>query len=182
MFEQIRTLIRTAAFQTAAIIVGGTILGTVVNGAAPWSIALIGEQRVLAQADDSALTALRRHETSGDTSGINEPLSVTLSQARQLWTSGASIFVDARPPYEYSDGFIPGAVNIPYEEIEYYRSEIAALPKDSVIVIYCAGESCDLSVHLGDALAEDGFTRVRVFFGGWVEWVKAEYDVDEGGN
>jgi len=32
-----------------------------------------------------------------------------------------------------------------------------------------------LSIHLGHELARRGFARVRVFFGGWIEWAKAGY-------
>lgn len=160
------------------VVLFGSIVGLGANAVAPWGIAWVAEPRILAAASDSMI--VHGGAMPGETPGRRtaEPLSITLAQAKALFDLGAAVFVDARPPYEYGEAHIPHAINIPWEEIEYYRDEIGRLPRDSTIVIYCAGESCDLSVHLGDYLAERSFTRVRVSFGGWLEWVSAGYPVE----
>ncbi len=175
-------LVRHAVRQAALIALVGGLLGVVANSLAPWRIAWAGERRQLAAATDSMLRdSWNARDAHSDTTGA-QPLSVSLDQAKRLWDAGDAVFVDARPPYEFGDGYIPRAINIPYEEIEYYGAEIAELPQDEILVVYCAGESCDLSIHLGDALVERGFARVRVFFGGWNEWKQAGYPIERPGS
>jgi rhodanese-related sulfurtransferase len=44
------------------------------------------------------------------------------------------VIVDVRPPEEFNQGAIPGAVNIPFEKM---KKEQADLPKDKEIITYC---------------------------------------------
>ncbi len=61
---------------------------------------------------------------SGDTTG---------SEARALVEQGAQL-VDVRTPAEFAEGHVPGAVNIPVDEIERRAGEIE---KDEPVVLYC---------------------------------------------
>ncbi len=45
------------------------------------------------------------------------------------------LLVDLRAGEEYGKGHLKGAVNIPYEELEYRYAE---LPKDRLLVFYCS--------------------------------------------
>jgi len=170
-------MLRRALRQAVLLVALGAILGTAANLFAPWRIPWIARQTVLEAASDSLLLGSLPAARPGE--GVAKPLSITLPQAKALFDRRAAIFVDARPPYEYDEGHIAGAVNIPWEEIEYYETDIAQLPRDSTVVVYCAGKSCDLSQHLGDELATRGFRKVRVFFGGWVGWNNAKYPVEK---
>lgn len=174
-------LLKKAVLQAALIVAAGTILGIAANAIAPWGIPWIGKERVLSPATDALLFTDRMPwlEAAGDVTPGPEPLSITLEQAKLLWDRGESVFIDSRPPYEYAEGHISGAINIPYDEIDYYRSEIAALSKDAILVIYCDAAGCDLSVFLGDELAKRGFQRVHVMLGGWLSWLEAGYPIAE---
>jgi rhodanese-related sulfurtransferase len=169
--------------QAVIIVVLGAGLGVAANVVAPWRIDWIAEKPTLRAAGDSQLiesliTPAEQAREPESEHAVVEPLSVTLEQAKRLWDDNAALFIDTRPPYEMPRGTIPGARNIPYDEIDYYRDVIAALPRDSIYVIYCDAASCDLSIHLGEEFAKAGFTRVRVFSGGWDEWVDAGYPVE----
>jgi rhodanese-related sulfurtransferase len=166
------TIVTLAARQEIALILVGGLLGVAVNGVAPWAIPWSVQPRVVASAPDSLLTSRAVVDASQA-----EPLSITLAQAKLLHDQQRAIFVDSRPPYEYKDGSIPGAVNIPYDEVEFYTVEIDRLPRDSTIAIYCSGGECDLSILLGDHLAARGFANIRIFFGGWTQWEAAGYEV-----
>jgi len=166
-----------AVKQAIVVALLGASLGVIANVLAPWRIAWVAQCRTLPAAPDSLLVApygSPRNEARGRV----EPLSITLGQAKALFDRRRAIFLDARPPYEYAVAHIPGAVNIPWEEIEYYAAQVERMPTDTTVILYCAGESCDLSIHLGDHLAQRGFTRVRVFFGGWLAWTDAGYPVE----
>lgn len=83
-------------------------------------------------------------------------------------------FLDSRSAELFSEGHIPGALNLPYEQLEeYYEKVVPDLEKEKLIVIYCDNEDCLLSAELADALLAEGFRRIAVFEGGWDEWVES---------
>ena len=76
------------------------------------------------------------------------------------------IILDARRPDEYAEGHIPGAINIPNEEIG--TAEIAELPdKSQMILVYC--RSGRRSKEAAGKLAKLGYTNI-VEFGGILDW------------
>ena len=76
------------------------------------------------------------------------------------------IILDVRRPDEYAEGHIPGAINIPNEEIG--TGEIATLPdKSQLILVYC--RSGRRSKEAAGKLAKLGYTSI-VEFGGILDW------------
>ena len=72
------------------------------------------------------------------------------------------IILDARSPDEYAEGHIPGAINVPNEEIG--TAEIAKLPsKSQLILVYC--RSGRRSKEASEKLVKLGYTNI-VEFGG----------------
>jgi rhodanese-related sulfurtransferase len=94
-------------------------------------------------------------------------------QARDLWENRTAQFIDARAPGLFAAGHIPYAVNIPLGETDKEgligRS---SLDRAKPAVVYCDGASCLDSLHLAQWLsAHRAFTDIRVYSGGWQEWV-----------
>jgi rhodanese-related sulfurtransferase len=76
------------------------------------------------------------------------------------------IILDVRRPDEYSEGHIPGAINVPNEEIG--TAEIAALPdKSQLIFVYC--RSGRRSKEAAEKLVALGYTNI-VEFGGILDY------------
>ena len=76
------------------------------------------------------------------------------------------IILDVRRPDEYSEGHIPGAINVPNEEIS--TAEIAELPdKAQLILVYC--RSGRRSKEASEKLVKLGYTNI-VEFGGILDW------------
>ena len=76
------------------------------------------------------------------------------------------IILDVRTAQEFSDGHIPGAINIPNEIIG--SEEIPELPdKDQLILVYC--RSGNRSKQASDKLVALGYTNI-VEFGGINSW------------
>ena len=72
------------------------------------------------------------------------------------------IILDVRRPDEYAEGHIPGAINVPNEEIG--TTEIAELPdKSQMILVYC--RSGRRSKEASEKLVKLGYTNI-VEFGG----------------
>lgn len=75
--------------------------------------------------------------------------------------------IDVRDVESFADGHIPGAVNIPYEEIE---KRFRAVPKDKIIVVYCWSAECMLAPRSALKLSQlEIFPRIMRT--GWEEWV-----------
>ena len=76
------------------------------------------------------------------------------------------IILDVRRPDEFSEGHIPGAINVPNEEIG--TAEIAELPnKSQMILVYC--RSGRRSKEASEKLVKLGYTNI-VEFGGILDW------------
>ena len=76
------------------------------------------------------------------------------------------IILDVRRPDEYAKGHIPGAINVPNEEIG--TAEIAELPdKSQLILVYC--RSGRRSKEASEKLVRLGYTNI-VEFGGILDY------------
>ena len=92
---------------------------------------------------------------------------IDMDQAISLMeTESDYIIVDVRTLAEYNERHIPGAVNIPNENIG--SEEITELPdKQQLILVYC--RSGNRSKQAAQKLADMGYTNV-VEFGGINDW------------
>jgi rhodanese-related sulfurtransferase len=108
---------------------------------------------------------------------FTEPKAIKLDQAYVLFKKGIT-FVDARDESDYLAGHIKNSINIPFDDFDNHKQKLDQLPKEKPLVIYCAGTECDLSILLGNLLFEMGYKKIYVFFGGWVDWSKAKYPVE----
>lgn len=127
----------------------------------------------------SGLAIFSPHPKLRNGADVFEPTQIDLKEAFSLFSSGA-VFLDAREPDEYYLGHIYGSKNLPYEELDKYSSILDSLPKDIVVVTYCDGQGCDLSIHLAQELLKRGFRKVYAFYAGWNAWTNVDYPVDVG--
>ena len=97
------------------------------------------------------------------------PPTMTQAQLLEQQAKRAErLFVlDVRTPEEFAQGHVPGAVNVPLDQL---GARLAAVPRDREVVIYCrTGRRSQLAA---DLLAANGYTRLRHLEGdmqGWVE-------------
>jgi rhodanese-related sulfurtransferase len=112
---------------------------------------------------------------------VPRPLQIQLSRVKEFFDAKQATFVDAREPSEYAQGHIPGAIDLPYDEVVTDPARLESLdPHGRPIIVYCGGGTCELSMNLGFALVNAGKTKVLVFMGGWPEWSGAGYPVVTG--
>lgn len=75
--------------------------------------------------------------------------------ARKLIASGA-VVIDVRTPAEFASGHVPGARNIPHDEIEKRLAEVG--PADAPVVLYCrSGRRSGIAAQ---ALREKGYLKL----------------------
>ena len=98
---------------------------------------------------------------------------ITAEEAKKIMYSGEEhIILDTREQDEFDEGHIPGAILIPYTEIENKAEEM--LPdKDKLILVYC--RSGRRSKIAAESLAKLGYTNVKEF-GGIIDW---PYEVEK---
>nr|WP_277401601.1 metalloregulator ArsR/SmtB family transcription factor [Achromobacter xylosoxidans] len=87
---------------------------------------------------------------------------------------GAVTLIDVRPEQEFQLGHLPGALNIPMEQLE---KEFSRLPKNQTIVAYCRGPYCVLSFEAVEWLRGRGY-KVRRLAEGFPEWKAAGLTVE----
>lgn len=75
----------------------------------------------------------------------------------------------------YQDCHIKGAINVPVDELKNYAKK---LDKDQEIVVYCARYECPVSKQAYHILKDLGFTHVKAYEGGIVEWFQLGYPVE----
>lgn len=117
------------------------------------------------------------------TAAEGDPSFIGINEAQMEHAAGGVLFIDARNPEEFECGTIPGSVNVPFEylpegDLAPYFDSVLAVPKDHPLIVFCSGEECDLSLHLGRNLQLVGYSRIAVFFGGSREWEKFQLEVE----
>jgi rhodanese-related sulfurtransferase/DNA-binding transcriptional ArsR family regulator len=99
------------------------------------------------------------------------------SELLDMVKKGEAMVIDVRPGIEYDAGHIPGAVNIPVEELQKHLRE---LPRDQRIIAYCRGPYCMLAFEAVERLRQHGFDARRLE-DGFPEWKAEHLPVDERG-
>jgi rhodanese-related sulfurtransferase/DNA-binding transcriptional ArsR family regulator len=87
---------------------------------------------------------------------------------------GLVTVVDVRPPHEFAQGHIAGALNIPLDQLTRRLNE---LPRDREIVAYCRGPWCVLSFEAVARLRKAGIAARRLE-DGLPEWRRAGLPVE----
>ena len=127
------------------------------------------------------LTACGDATSIGIVGGADEPTSIIIAEkgekamyeqitpqeAKKIMDSGEEhIVLDTREQNEFDAGHIPGAILIPYTEIDNKAEEM--LPdKNKLILVYC--RSGRRSKIASEALSKLGYTNVKEF-GGIIDW------------
>ncbi|MGB9893700.1 MAG: rhodanese-like domain-containing protein [Candidatus Saccharicenans sp.] len=105
---------------------------------------------------------------------------ITLAETEDLWSNQQAVIVDSRPAFEFKGGHIPGAISVPLEEVKKgNNSLLEKIPRGRLLVIYCEGGDCLTSLNLAKILHDHGFPELRVFSGGWEEWVASGLPVEK---
>ena len=80
--------------------------------------------------------------------------------------------IEALPKKYFEAGHLPGAINIPHDEIAAHAA--SRLPdKEATIIVYCANTACQNSGIGAQALIEAGYQRVKEYVEGKQDWQEA---------
>jgi rhodanese-related sulfurtransferase/DNA-binding transcriptional ArsR family regulator len=102
-----------------------------------------------------------------------EPVSLAELAART--DAGDLVILDVRPPEEFNSAHIPGAINIPLDQL---ASRLTDLPKDTHIVAYCRHRYCVLAPQAVRLLRDHQY-NARPLDGGIPEWRQAGFKLSQ---
>ena len=154
--------------QLLLLLLVSVVLSLGVNAISPHGIDLIGKYRDLSNSEGPV---------PPPTAQEDDPPFIEINVAQMEHAAGQALFVDARNPEEFECGTIPGSINVPFEalpegDLAPYFDSVLAVPKDRMLIVFCSGEECDLSLHLARNLKLQNYTNLAIFFGGAREWEK----------
>lgn len=80
------------------------------------------------------------------------------------------VLVDTMAEMYYRHSHLPGAINLPVNEVRERAAEL--LPdRDADIVVYCIDPPCEASGEAARELAAMGYRNVRHYEGGKKDWI-----------
>jgi len=137
-----------------------------------------GAVKVIAPLHERALAEEDSIEKTSGKKEVPEYRIVSLVQFKRLLQEHRGILIDARESEDYQRGHIKGARSIPDLEADKHFGELAPLPRDTLVLIYCSNAECPLGRALAHFMSIMSFTNLLLFDDGWDGWVSAGMPVD----
>ena len=144
------------------IVLTASCIGLINNAISPTGVSFIREKKSLAQADESDFLISDEKDY--------QVKAVPIDKVIEFFESEKALFVDARDQWEFSDGHIKNAVNLPSYMFEEEFPKFEQTPKDELLIIYCDDPDCGMSKKLALDLVKKGYKRVFIFEEGWRAW------------
>ena len=97
---------------------------------------------------------------------------ISLAVALEMFHSSDAVFVDARPRADYMRGHIPGAVSIPFGQLDgHFLQLVQLIESGEALVVYCSNRICDDALLLAGEIKTLGGEAV-LFIDGYDSWLK----------
>lgn len=84
----------------------------------------------------------------------------------------ATVVVEALGPTYFNDAHIPGARNLPHDQVDELADAVIG-DRDAFVVVYCANTPCPNSAVAARRLLELGYTDVHEYVEGKEDWAEA---------
>jgi rhodanese-related sulfurtransferase len=186
---------KKAIKQSLIILLIAVVLGLVANFINPDGIALVMDtEKYSTDVVENPTGEANTNQENIDLSNPNvpptnqkskneAPVKISGDFAKQLFDRKA-VFVDGRPAEEFAVEHIPGAINIPYVEIatktpEEKKQLVKDINPNAVVVTYCSGKKCDISIDVAYELFDLGYTSVNIYLGGLEEWKEKGFPTEK---
>jgi rhodanese-related sulfurtransferase len=104
---------------------------------------------------------------------------ISRTELQRLIGSSNFKLLEALPENYYNDGHLPGALNLPHDEVDALAPTL--LPdKAAPVVVYCASSTCQNSDIAANRLVKLGYSNVRTYHEGKQDWVEAGLSLESG--
>jgi rhodanese-related sulfurtransferase len=103
-----------------------------------------------------------------------EPFTrISVEEAKAMIDDGDVQVIDSREPWEWAEGHVPGALNIPHMATLPRNADLA---RDKPIIFIC--KSGSRSAVAAEFASSVGLTDLFNVEGGTMDWIKAGYEVE----
>lgn len=109
---------------------------------------------------------------------VSKEMLITTPEIEKLVAKGPAkggyFLFDSRPNVRFIEGSIPTAISLPYPEFD---KNVEKLPKDknSLIIFFCSGVTCNMSPGSADKAKKLGYTNIKVYKDGMPAWYEKNY-------
>lgn len=106
---------------------------------------------------------------------ITEEDRLNKEKLKNLLAEGKNVYLyDSRPLPAYQEAHIPGAKPLPAPAFDQF---IQNLPpdKNAIVIFYCVGGCLSPTNYLRTKAL--GYTNVKIYLGGFPEWIQSEYAI-----
>ncbi|HZO29115.1 MAG TPA: rhodanese-like domain-containing protein [Chloroflexota bacterium] len=93
--------------------------------------------------------------------------------------SAPFVLLEALPPIYFEDAHLPGAQNMPHDQVDAL-APVLIPDRSTEVVVYCANEPCPNSGIAARRLVALGYANVREYAEGKEDWVAAGLPVERG--
>ena len=155
----------------AYILLGAVILSLVYNYFSVDGIDFIRKPQVIEKLNSTDII-----DESDSTKTLK---AISLPQAIEIYNSKKAIFIDARDQWDFAEGHIKGALNIPEFSFNPNNRILAQISRNEILIVYCSGNDCSVSKRLASKLLELGYRKTYVYLGGMKEWNEAKLPTEK---
>lgn len=99
--------------------------------------------------------------------------------ALKLGRADPFVLLEALPPAYCVDAHLPGALNMPHDQVDALAPRLIP-DRSTEVVVYCANAPCPNSEIAARRLIALGYTNVREYAEGKEDWVNAGLPVERG--
>jgi rhodanese-related sulfurtransferase len=104
------------------------------------------------------------------------PIEIRRKDVKALVAQGRVELIDVRSASEYAKEHLPGAINLPLEEMT--ETVLKAFDKARAIIVYSGDCQCDLSARAAWRLESLGFQEVYRYRGGQTDWLAVSWQTE----
>lgn len=163
--------------RVAILLGGGALCGFAGNAVHPGGLRLT--QPVWSQAETGQCSGPTHQGGAPPTPTLEAPAWISVQQALALRGAPGLVIGDLRPPREYAQGHIAGAVHLPCSGA-LGQEAFSKIPSGGKLLLYDAdGQSPQLQQAATTALIR-GLSKVYLLQGGFVGWTLAALPAESG--
>ncbi|MCA1570396.1 MAG: rhodanese-like domain-containing protein [Chloroflexi bacterium] len=110
---------------------------------------------------------------------MSVPTPITRDEVKAKIDAGGVVLLEALPAMHYEAAHLPGARNMPHDQVDVLASQLLA-DTSMPVIVYCSNLSCPNSTIAARRLGALGYTNVFDYEAGKQDWIDAGLPTEAG--